>query len=297
MGPQPANNVLVAGLRDELAGARAYFPSAGELIVKGGLYISADRAEHMRSRIAPLVRRFNSDEARAALGEARQLAALGECFVYLHWVLQAVGAPSAVFRGYAHHYLTSAISLLEDRTDDGPRDAAKGRAQAWQADIEFLRSLLNTYLDMPVHLINDTAYLLRRAECNRIVLYAVRNFIQLIFIFTDDIIIIKIFRKNIVFVPLSQGITDFSFLLIKAHAIHLPDCTFIMLPFTKRRHKINRAQGVINNRLFPFIRIRRNAPNRHRIDLLIFKPPPYFLRVFSLVRNNAVIDFPRLFIE
>ena len=158
MGPQPANNVLVAGLRDELAGARAYFPSAGELIVKGGLYIGADRAEHMRSRIAPLVRRFNSDEARAALGEARQLAALGECFVYLHWVLQAVGAPSAVFRGYAHHYLTSAISLLEDRTDDGPCDAAKGRAQAWQADIEFLRSLLNTYLDMPVHLITETAY-------------------------------------------------------------------------------------------------------------------------------------------
>ena len=158
MGPQPANNVLVAGLRDELAGARAYFPSAGELIVKGGLYIGTDRAEHMRSRIAPLVRRFNSDEARAALGEARQLAALGECFVYLHWVLQAVGARSAVFRGYAHHYLTSAISLLEDRTDDGPRDAAKGRAQGWQADIEFLRSLLSTYLDMPVHLITETAY-------------------------------------------------------------------------------------------------------------------------------------------
>ena len=158
MGPQPANNVLVAGLRDELAGARAYFPSAGELIVKGGLYISADRAEHMRSRIAPLVRRLNSDEARAALGEARQLAALGECFVYLHWVLQAVGAPSAVFRGYAHHYLTSAISLLEDRTDDGPCDAAKGRAQAWQADIEFLRSLLNTYLDMPIRLITETEY-------------------------------------------------------------------------------------------------------------------------------------------
>ena len=78
--------------------------------------------------------------------------------MYLHWVLQAVGAPSAVFRGYAHHYLTSAISLLEDRTDDGPRDAAKGRAQGWQADIEFLRSLLSTYLDMPVHLIAETAY-------------------------------------------------------------------------------------------------------------------------------------------
>ena len=158
MGSQPANNVLVAELRDEIAGVRASFPSAGELIVKGGVHISRDRAEHMRSRIAPLVRRINSDEARAALGEARQLAALGECFVYLHWVLQAVGAPSAVFRGYAHHYLTSAISLLEDRTDDGPRDAAKGRAQGWQADIEFLRSLLSTYLDMPVHLITETAY-------------------------------------------------------------------------------------------------------------------------------------------
>lgn len=161
MGSQPANNVLVAELRDEIAGVRASFPSAGELIVKGGVHISRDRAEHMRSRIAPLVRRINSDEARAALGEARQLAALGECFVYLHWVLQAVGAPSAAFRNYADHYLTSAISLLElleDRTDDGPRDAAKGRAQAWQADIEFLRSLLNTYLDMPVHLITETAY-------------------------------------------------------------------------------------------------------------------------------------------
>ena len=161
MGSQPANNVLVAELRDEIAGVRASFPSAGELIVKGGVHISRDRAEHMRSRIAPLVRRINSDEARAALGEARQLAALGECFVYLHWVLQAVGAPSAAFRNYADHYLTSAISLLElleDRTDDGPRDAAKGRAQGWQADIEFLRSLLSTYLDMPVHLITETAY-------------------------------------------------------------------------------------------------------------------------------------------
>ena len=158
MGPQPASNVLVAGLRDELAGARAYFPSAGELIVKGGLYISADRAEHMRSRIAPLVRRFNSDEARAALGEARQFAALGECFVYLHWVLQAVGAPSAAFRSYAHHYLTSAISLLGNREDDESSDAAEGRAQVWRADIESLRALLNTYLDMPIRLITETEY-------------------------------------------------------------------------------------------------------------------------------------------
>ena len=151
MGPQPASNVLVAGLRDELAGARAYFPSAGELIVKGGLYISTDRAEHMRSRIAPLVRRFNSDEARAALGEARQLAALGECFVYLHWVLQAVGAPSAVFRGYAHHYLTSAISLLEDQAGEGPRGAAKGRAQSRKVSVKSLLFFLNAGLDMPVH--------------------------------------------------------------------------------------------------------------------------------------------------
>ena len=150
MGSQPANNVLVAELRDEIAGVRASFPSAGELIVKGGVHISRDRAEHMRSRIAPLVRRINSDEARAALGEARQLAALGECFVYLHWVSQAVGAPSATFRNYASHYLSSAIPLLEERTGGGPRGAAKGRAQARQPDVEALRSLLNEGLDMPV---------------------------------------------------------------------------------------------------------------------------------------------------
>ena len=111
MGSQPANNVLITELRDKLVEARVSFPSTGELIVKGGVYIGRDRAEHMRSKIAPLVRRLNSDKAWTALGEARQFAALGECFVYLHWVLQAVGAPSAAFRSYAHHYLTSAISL------------------------------------------------------------------------------------------------------------------------------------------------------------------------------------------
>ena len=158
MGSQPANNDLVTELRDELMEARRSFPSAGELIVKGGLYISRDRAEHMRSKIAPLVRRLNSDKAWTALGEARQFAALGECFVYLHWVLQAVGAPSAAFRSYAHHYLTSAISLLENREDDESRDAAEVRAQVWRADIESLRALLNTYLDMPIRLITETEY-------------------------------------------------------------------------------------------------------------------------------------------
>ena len=144
------NDDLAAELWDELAEARIFFPPAGELVAKGGLYISRDRAERAKSRIAPLVRRLNSDEARTALGEARQFAALGECFVYLYWVSQVVGAPSATFRNYAGHYLSSAIPLLEERTGGGPRGAAKGRAQARQPDVEALRSLLKAGLDMPV---------------------------------------------------------------------------------------------------------------------------------------------------
>ena len=158
MGSQPVNADLAAELWNDLAEVRTSFPPAEELIAKDGLHISRDRAKFMRSRIAPLVRQLNSDEARTVLGAARQLAALGECFVYLHWVSQAVGAPSATFRNYADHYLTSAISLLEDRAGDGPRGATKGRVQVWQADIESLRSLLNTYLDIPVHLITETKY-------------------------------------------------------------------------------------------------------------------------------------------
>ena len=83
------NGDLAVELWDKLMEARVSFPSAGELIVKGGVYISRDQAEHMRSKIAPLVGRLGGDEAREALGEARQFAALGECFVYLHWVSQA----------------------------------------------------------------------------------------------------------------------------------------------------------------------------------------------------------------
>ena len=113
----------------------------------------------MRSKIAPLVGRLGGDEAREALGEAEQFAALGECFVYLHWVSQATGSPSATFHSYADHYLTSAISLIEDRTGAGSRDAAKKRAQARrQVDTETLHSLLNTYLNMPIHLITETKY-------------------------------------------------------------------------------------------------------------------------------------------
>ena len=158
MGSQPVNADLAAELWNELAEVRTSFPPAEELIAKGGLHIGRDRAKFMRSRIAPLVRQLNSDEARTVLGEARRFAALGECFVYLHWVSQAVGAPSATFRNYADHYLTSAIFLLEDRAGDGPRGAAKGRVQVWQADIESLRSLLNMHLDIPVHLITETKY-------------------------------------------------------------------------------------------------------------------------------------------
>ena len=150
MGSQPVNADLAVELWNKLVEARTSFPLAEELIDKGGLHISKDRAERARSRIAPLVRQLRGDEARAALGEARQFAALGECFVYLHWVSQVVGAPSAAFRDYADYYLTSAISLLEDRAGDGPRGAAKGRAQARQPDVEALRSLLNEGLDMPV---------------------------------------------------------------------------------------------------------------------------------------------------
>ena len=151
MGSQPVNADLAVELWNKLVEARTSFPLAEELIDKGGLHISKDRAERARSRIAPLVRQLRGDEARAALGEARQLAALGECFVYLHWVLQAVGAPSAVFRGYAHHYLTSAISLLEDQAGEGPRGAAKGRAQSRKVSVKSLRFFLNAGLDMPVH--------------------------------------------------------------------------------------------------------------------------------------------------
>ena len=151
MGSQPVNADLAAELWNELAEVRTSFPPAEELIAKGGLHISRDRAKFMRSIIAPLVRRLRGDEARAALGEARQFAALGECFVYLHWVSQVVGAPSAAFRDYADYYLTSAISLLEDRAGDGPRGAAKGRAQEWQLDVEALRFFLNAGLDMSVH--------------------------------------------------------------------------------------------------------------------------------------------------
>lgn len=151
MGSQPVNADLAAELWNELAEVRTSFPPAEELIAKGGLHIGRDRAKFMRSRIAPLVRQLNSDEARTVLGEARQLAALGECFVYLHWVSQIVGAPSTTFRNYASHYLSSAIPLLEDRAGDGPRGAAKGRTQARQPDVEALRSLLNEGLDMPVH--------------------------------------------------------------------------------------------------------------------------------------------------
>lgn len=153
------NGDLAVELWDKLMEARASFPSAGELIVKGGVYISRDQAERMRSKIAPLVGRLGGDEAREALGEARQFAALGECFVYLHWVSQATGSPSATFHSYADHYLTSAISLIEDRTGAGSRDAAKKRAQARrQVDTETLHSLLNTYLNMPIHLITETKY-------------------------------------------------------------------------------------------------------------------------------------------
>lgn len=153
------NGDLAVELWDKLMEARASFPSAGELIVKGGVYISRDQAERMRSKIAPLVGRLGGDEAREALGEAQQFAALGECFVYLHWVSQATGSPSATFHSYADHYLTSAISLIEDRTGAGSRDAAKKRAQARrQVDTETLHSLLNTYLNMPIHLITETKY-------------------------------------------------------------------------------------------------------------------------------------------
>ena len=151
MGSQPVNADLAAELWNELAEVRTSFPSAEELIAKGGLHISRDRAKFMRSRIAPLVRQLNSDEARTVLGEARRFAALGECFVYLHWVSQAVGTASATFRNYADHYLSSAIPLLEERTGGGPRGAAKGRAQAQKVCVEPLRFFLNSGLDMPVH--------------------------------------------------------------------------------------------------------------------------------------------------
>ena len=151
MGSQPVNADLAAELWNELAEARTSFPPEKELIAKGELHINKDRAKFMRSRIAPLVRRLRGDEARAALGEARQFAALGECFVYLHWVSQATGSPSAAFRDYADHYLTSAISLLEDRANDGPRGAARGRAQSRKVSVESLQFFLNAGLDMPVH--------------------------------------------------------------------------------------------------------------------------------------------------
>lgn len=151
MESQPVNADLAAELWNELAEVRKSFPPAGELVAKGGLYISRDQAECARSRIAPLVRQLNSDEARTALGEARRFAALGECFVYLHWVSQAVGTASATFRNYADHYLSSAIPLLEERTGGGPRGAAKGRAQAQKVCVEPLRFFLNSGLDMPVH--------------------------------------------------------------------------------------------------------------------------------------------------
>lgn len=150
LGSKPADGDLAAELWDELMEVRACFP-AGAAHAPGGVNISGDRAERARSAIAPLVRRLRSDEAREALGEARQLAALGECFAYLHWASQAVGAPSAAFRDYADHYLTSAIPLLEDRAGDGPRGAARGRAQARQVNVGALRSLLNEGLDAPVH--------------------------------------------------------------------------------------------------------------------------------------------------
>lgn len=150
LGSKPADGDLAAELWDELMEARACFP-AGAAHAPGGVNISGDRAERARSTIAPLVRRLRGDEAREALGEARQLAALGECFAYLHWASQAVGAPSAAFRDYADHYLTSAIPLLEDRAGDGPRGAARGRAQARQVNVGALRSLLNEGLDAPVH--------------------------------------------------------------------------------------------------------------------------------------------------
>lgn len=149
LGSKPADGDLAAELWDELMEVRAYFP-AGAAHDPGGVNISGDRAERARSAIAPLVRRLRGDEAREALGEARQLAALGECFAYLHWASQAVGAPSAAFRDYADHYLTSAIPLLEDRAGDGPRGAASGRAQARQVNVGALRSLLNEGLDAPV---------------------------------------------------------------------------------------------------------------------------------------------------
>ena len=151
MGSQPVNADLAAELWNELAEARTSFPPEKELIAKGELHINRDRAKFMRSRIALLVRRLRGDEARAALGEARQFAALGECFVYLHWVSQATGSPSAAFRDYADHYLTSAISLLEDRANDGPRGAARGRAQSRKVSVESLQFFLNAGLDMPVH--------------------------------------------------------------------------------------------------------------------------------------------------
>ena len=151
MGSQPVNADLAVELWNKLVEARTSFPLAEELIDKGGLHISKDRAERARSRIAPLVRQLRGDEARAALGEARQFAALGECFVYLHWVSQVVGAPSAAFRDYADHYLTSAISLLEDQADEGPRGAAKGRAQSRKVSVKSLLFFLNAGLDMPVH--------------------------------------------------------------------------------------------------------------------------------------------------
>lgn len=149
LGSKPADGDLAAELWDELMEVRACFP-AGAAHDPGGVNISGDRAERARSAIAPLVRRLRGDEAREALGEARQLAALGECFAYLHWASQAVGAPSAAFRDYADHYLTSAIPLLEDRAGDGPRGAARGRAQARQVNVGALRSLLNEGLDAPV---------------------------------------------------------------------------------------------------------------------------------------------------
>ena len=62
---------------------RAFFSS--DFKPKTGLDISVLWTVHAKLKIAPLIRRLDSDEVRMALGKMQQFAALGECFAYLYW--------------------------------------------------------------------------------------------------------------------------------------------------------------------------------------------------------------------
>lgn len=147
MATRSANDEQFIALWKEFMEVRAFFSS--DFKPKTGLEISISWTVHAKLKIAPLIRRLDSDEVRVALGKMQQFAALGECFAYLYWISKVTGTLSAPFRNYADHYLTNAVFLFENRTHNKfPQH--KKQTQIWRVKVKRLRRLIKC-LDMPIN--------------------------------------------------------------------------------------------------------------------------------------------------